>query len=153
MDFDLDQEIAIGFTDPKVKKAKLTIEAQIIGLLRGDKHGGTASVGNGAVVIACGEHQVLSLSIDGHAVSCDENLAINDRKGPVTTFVPAGEYRLLQSFRVSASHVRSICGKAAAAEFAPDPALDPTWISATDPFRGANKKEFGFRVTVRVEPE
>jgi hypothetical protein len=67
--------------------------------------------------------------------------------------VPPAEYHLLQTFHISADHARSIRGKAAAAEFAPDLALDPTWISVTDPFRGANKKEFGFRVTLRVEPE
>ena len=32
----------------------------------------------------------------------------------------------------------------------PDPALDPLWISAWEPFKGAQKKEFGFQVTVKV---
>jgi hypothetical protein len=152
-DFDLNQEFAIGFADPKLKKARLTMEAQVVGLLRGDKHGGSASVGNGAVDIACGHVGILSLAIAGHAVSGDDNLAINDHKGPDSTLVPPGDYHLLQSFRINAAHDRSICGKAAAAEFAPDPALDATWISITDPFHGANKKEFGFRVILRVEPE
>ena len=47
---------------------------------------------------------------------------------------------------------RIIC-KAASAEFAPDPALDPLWISYWEPFHGAIKKDFGFQVTVRVVPE
>ena len=153
MDFDLNQEFTISFADPKLKKARLTIEAQVIGLLRGDKNGGTASVGKGAVAIVFGGAPVAALSIEGHAVGGDEYLAINDRKGPVSVAVSAGDYHLMQVFSINAAHARSICGKAAAAEFAPDPALDPTWISITDPFRGANKKEFGFRVTLRVEPE
>jgi len=153
MDFDLNQEFAIDFSDPKIKKAKLTIEAQIIGLLRGDKNGGSAGVNNGAVVIACGPVSILSVAIEGHAVCGDDNLAINDHKGPVSVPVLPGDYHLQQNFHINAAHVRSICGKAAAAEFAPDPALDPTWISVTDPFHGVNKKEFGFRVTLRVEPE
>ena len=153
MDFDLNQEFTIGIADPKVKKARLTIEAHVVGLLRGDRHGGSASVSTGAATVACGDVCILSLAIEGHTVSGDDNLAINDHKGPVSVAAPPGDFHLMQNFRVSAAHVRSICGKAAAAEFAPDPALDPTWISVADPFRGANKKEFGFRVILRVEPE
>lgn len=153
MAFDLNQDIEIVIADPKIKKAKLTVEAQIIGLLRGDKNGGSACVNNGSVVVVNGKTTVLPLAIEGHSVSGDDNLAINDRKGPVSVAVLPGDYHILQTFHISATHARSICGKGAAAEFAPDPALDPTWISVTDPFRGANKKEFGFRVILRVEPE
>jgi hypothetical protein len=153
IDFELDQAFSIGFSDPKLKNAKLTVEAQVIGLLRGDKDGGSATVSNCGVFIHRGPEQVLTLATDQHTVECDEHLAINDHKGPTSVLVPAGDYRLVQNFHISAAHSRSICGKAAAAEFAPDPTLDPTWISITDPFRGANKKEFGFRVTLHVEPE
>jgi hypothetical protein len=153
MDFDLNQEFAVSFADPKLKKAKLIVEGQVVGLLRGDKHGGSASAGNGIAVIAGDVGSIMAITIEGHVVGGDSDLAINDHQGPVSVAVPAGDYHLLQSFRINAAHARSICGKAAAAEFAPDPALDPTWISVTDPFRGANKKEFGFRVILRVEPE
>jgi hypothetical protein len=82
-----------------------------------------------------------------------ESLAVNDHKGPVGVPVLPGEYHLHQHFHIDASHEQGVCGKGAAAEFAPDPALNPTWISVNDPFRGANKKDFGFRVTLRVEAE
>jgi hypothetical protein len=153
MAFDLDQAIEIAFADPKLKKAKLTVEIQAVGLLRGDKQGGTAAVTDGGIAIASEKVSILSLALEGHSVCGEDNLAINDRKGPVSVVVPAGDFRLLQSFHINANHTRGICGKASAAEFAPDPALDPTWISVTDPFRGANKKEFGFRAILRVEPE
>jgi hypothetical protein len=42
---------------------------------------------------------------------------------------------------------------AASAEFAPDPALDPLWISYWEPFHGAAKKDFGFQLTMKVAPE
>jgi hypothetical protein len=153
IDFELNQQFAIGFADPKLKNAKLTAEAQVIGLLRGDMNGGSASVSHGAVMITCGDGHILSLSMEDHAVAGDDNLAINDHKGPFCVPVFAGDYHLLQTFQINAAHVRSICGKAAAAEVAPDPTLDPTWISVKDPFHGAIKKEFGFRVTLHVEPE
>jgi hypothetical protein len=153
MAFDLNQDFEIDFADAFTKKAKLTLEAQVVGLLRGDKFGGCASVNSCSVVVVNGKSSVLALALEGHTVNGDDNLAINDRKRPDAVSVPAGDYHLLQTLHISADHARSIRGKAAAAEFAPDPALDPTWISITDPFRGANKKEFGFRVILRVEPE
>ena len=40
--------------------------------------------------------------------------------------------------------------KAPSAEFAPDPALDPLWISYKEPFHAAIKKDFGLQVTIKV---
>jgi hypothetical protein len=153
MHLDLDQQLAIVFLDPKLTKAKLTVQGRLLGFLRGDKNGGSAGVGHGEVALVCGNTAVVALPVEGHTVSGDENLAINDRKGPVSVPVLPGEYHLFQRLQMHATHSRSICGKAASAEFAPDPALDPTWISVTEPFHGANKKELGFRVILRVEPD
>lgn len=151
--FDFDQAFAIASADPKVKQVRLTVEAQVIGLLRGDKFGGCAGFDQGSVAVFAGQSTLLSLALDGHHVSGDEHLAINDHKGPVAVGLAPGEYHLVQTFRIDANHGRSIRGRAAAAEFAPEPALDPTWISVNDPFRGASKKDFGFRVILRLEPE
>ena len=151
MSFDLNQAFDIVFTDDKVKKAKLTIEAQIVGLLRGDKHGGSASVCNGAAAVALGTTSIVSLSIEGHAVAGADNLSINDRDGPCTAPIGPGKYRLHQAWHVSAQHPMCVLPcKAASAEFAPDPALDPLWISYWEPFHGAQKKDFGFQVTIKV---
>lgn len=152
MDFDLNQEFAIAAADPKQTAAKLIVEAQVIGLLRGDKHGGSASVGCGNVAVFSGTTSILALSIDAHSVAGEDHLAINDRKGPVGQLVTPAEFHLMQTFRINASHGRGICGTAAAAEFAPE-GLEKEWIAINDPFRGANKKEFGFRVVLRLEPE
>ena len=46
--------------------------------------------------------------------------------------------------------MREPSGTIESAEFAPDPALDPLWISAFEPFHGAAKKDFGFQVTIKV---
>jgi hypothetical protein len=87
-------------------------------------------------------------------VACGENLSVNDREGPATAPIVPGKYTLHQVFGIAASHPRSLkfC-KAASAEFAPDPALDPLWISYWEPFHGASKKDFGFQVTLKVAPE
>jgi hypothetical protein len=61
-----------------------------------------------------------------------------------------GKYRLHQVFGISASQSRGICGKPAAAEFAPEPALDSEWSGKKDPFHGAAKKDLGFQVILKV---
>jgi hypothetical protein len=43
--------------------------------------------------------------------------------------------------------------KRPSAEVAPDPALDPLWISYHEPFHGVKKDTFGFQVILRVVPD
>jgi hypothetical protein len=89
-----------------------------------------------------------------HAVAGNESLSVNDKEGPAGVVVPAGRYCLNQSFRVSATMPKCVLPcQAPSAEFAPDPALDPLWISTREPFKGAKKADLGFQVTLKVAPE
>ena len=77
--------------------------------------------------------------------------SINDHEGPVEIPISPGKYLLSQTFAITAAHPGTLrpC-KAASAEFAPDPALDPLWISYWEPFHGATKKDFGLQITMKV---
>jgi hypothetical protein len=155
MSFDLDQCFEIAIAQTSIQRAKMTLEGRVIGLLRSHgKGGGSAQEGPAQAVVTCGTAVVSSLVLTPHNVTCGENLSINCRTAPVTTSVGAGSYALHQTWVVSAVHPSSIfpC-KAASAEFAPDPALDPLWISYWEPFHGAIKKDFGFQVVLRVAPD
>jgi hypothetical protein len=155
LQFDLEQAFEVTFEKPEVKKARLTLEGRVIGLLRSHKGGGTAEVSTpGSAVVLAGPVEVLGLHLPATAVSCGENLSINNRHGPEGVTVKAGAFTLHQVFGLTAAHPRSLkfC-KAASAEFAPDPALDPLWISYWEPFHGAAKKDFGFQIILRVAPE
>jgi hypothetical protein len=158
--FDLSQEFEITAAKPEFKRAKVTIEARVIGLLRSPKCGG------GSASITCPAHAFVApagvvgevpaaveATLPGRSVAGGESLSVNDKTGPVAAVVPVGKYTLRQAFGVQAAHSKKLLGKAASAEFAPDPALDPLWISAFEPFHGAQKKDFGFQVIVRVAPE
>jgi hypothetical protein len=153
MNFDLDQCFEVAFASPKVKKAKISLNGTVIGLLRGDKHGGCASVDSGSAQVTCGPANLLSVHIEPHSVCGCENLSINDNVGPVSGPITPGEYHFAQFFNISASHKAHLIGKASSAEFAPDPALDPLWMSYREPFHGAAKKDFGFKVILRVESD
>jgi hypothetical protein len=143
-----------------MKTAKLTIEARVIGLLRSHQHGaGCASINCPAQAAVSVGGQIagpalVEVHMPGRSVAAGENLSVNDRQGPIAVKVTAGKYTLHQHFGIEASHPKKVLPcKAASAEFAPDPALDPLWISAFEPFHGAIKKDFGFQVTLKVAPE
>jgi hypothetical protein len=96
---------------------------------------------------------VVSLCVPPHAVTGGDNLSVNCHQGPVSVPIVPGKYTLRQTFHVGTAHPRTALPcKAASAEFAPDPALDPLWISYWEPFHGAIKVNFGFQVILRVSP-
>src|SRR5262249_22698645 len=150
-----------SFAKPETKKAKLTLEARVIGLLRSHCRGG------GSAMITCPAHAVItpngaatgvpalvSVSLPGRTAAAREDLSVSAREGRVAATLTPGKYSLPQAFGVQATHPKSILPcKAASAEFAPDPALDPLWISAFEPFHGAVKKDFGFQVILKVAAE
>jgi hypothetical protein len=150
--FELLQQFEVSFDKPTVKAAKVTVEGRLIGFLRSQKLG-TADVSAGAV-FSGGTGPGLVLTMPSHAVSGCESASINDKEAPNGVVVAAGKFTFNQSFRVSATMPRSVLPcKAPSAEFAPDPALDPLWISPKEPFKGAKKADLGFQVTVKVAPE
>jgi hypothetical protein len=154
--FDLCQDFEIKVAKPEIKKVKVSLEARVIGLLRSHKKGcGSAAINEPAhaAVLAVGT-PVVEVAMPGRSVAAGENLSINDRVTPVVAEVPPGKYALRQAFGVQAAHPRKVLPcKAASAEFAPDPALDPLWISAFEPFHGAIKKDFGFQVILKVSAD
>jgi hypothetical protein len=154
MDFDLNQCFEVSVDKAEVRTAKLTVEARVIGLLRSGHCGtGTSEESGGCATVTAGPSQIVTVCAPAHAVSGGENLSINDHEGPITVPVGVGKYTLHQTFRVAVQHQRGFCGKAYSVEFAPDPALDPLWISYWEPFHGAQKKDFGFQVTLKVATE
>lgn len=146
--FDLDQCFEVSFDDPKVKKAKLSVEGRVVGLLRGEKKGCAEYSDACANVSACGA-DVITVCVPPHSVCDCESLAVNDHDGPKNVPVTPGKYTLHQTFLISAHGGGFLCKKASA-EFAPDPALDPLWISYWEPFHGIKKDTFGFQVTIKV---
>lgn len=151
MDFDLNQEFEVVFEKSDVKSAKVTVEARAIGLLRSHAGGGIAELTHGQVCVASSAGEILSLAMPDHSVADGENQSINDHVGPVSAPLGAGKFTLCQTVHFLASNPKALLPcKASSAEFAPDPALDPLWISYWEPFHGASKKDFGFQVTIKV---
>ena len=155
MDFDLDQCFEINFDKLDLKSVKVSLEARVIGLLRSEcccKVSGSAEQAAGCATVGCDGAALVTVCAPAHSVAGGENLSVNCHDGPVSaTITKGGKYTLHQTFHIAAAHGQSLLGgKAASAEFAPDPALDPLWISYLEPFHGIGKKDFGLQVTLRV---
>jgi hypothetical protein len=151
MSFNLYQDFAVRFDSPKLKKAKLVVEARVIGLLRSRcKGGGTAQEGPGCATVGTGEVPLVRVCAPEHAVAGGEMLSINDHDGPYEVPIAPGNYTLYQTFTVSATYPQTWCPGRAVAEFGADSGLDKLWVSSHDPFSGASNKDFGLQVTLKV---
>jgi hypothetical protein len=149
--FDLCQDLEVRFDSPKLKKAKLVLEARVIGLLRSAcKGGGTAQEGPGCATVDAGGVSLVRVCAPEHAVASGEKLSINDHDGPFEVPIGPGKYVLHQTFTVSATYPRTWCPGKAVAEFGSDSGLDKLWISSHDLFSGASTKDFGLQVTLKV---
>ncbi len=151
LDFDLTQCLEVVLDKPEGKSIKLNVAAKVIGLLRSQVVGKGITEESACVTLSGGPLPLTTISLPDHAAAGGKNLSINDQEGPVAVPVGTGKYVLHQSFHMSARHPLCLLPcKALAAEFAPDPALNPQWISYFEPFHGIAKNNFGFQVTVRV---
>jgi hypothetical protein len=156
--FELEQCFELSFDNPKVKKGKLTMEGRVIGLLRSHCAKDSAGYEDACAAIGVDSMCLLKLCVPPHSVSDKQSLSVNDHDGPYSVPVTAGKYVLRQTFRVAVmAHPTVLPTKGPSAEFAPDPAIDPLWLSYKEPFHGAIKKDFGFQVILKVaedtEPE
>jgi hypothetical protein len=155
-DGDLEQCFEAALSHPQDRKRlTLTLEARVIGLLRSHRcGGGIAEVSQARAEVTGGSGPVAGVAAPDHAVGDGENLSINDHDGPASVPLVPGKYTLHQAIHIGAVNPRCLLPcKAASAELAPDPALDPLWISYFEPFHGIRKKDFGFQVTLKVTAE
>ncbi|HTU17607.1 MAG TPA: hypothetical protein VMG10_06040 [Gemmataceae bacterium] len=149
--FDLEQCFEASFDNPKVKKGKLTMEGRVVGLLRSHCNKDSAAYDDACAAVGVGPTCILKLCVPPHSVGGKQALGVNDHAGPFSVPITAGKYLLRQTFHVSAmAHPTILPTKGPSAEFAPDPAIDPLWLSYKEPFHGAVKKDFGFQVILRL---
>jgi hypothetical protein len=112
---------------------------------------GTAEQGPAAACLSVGETSLLSVNVKPSAVACGQELAINHRDGPVEAAAVVGPYRLTGSFRIAVTQDKGVWHRqAAVADFDPAPQLDAFWADALKPFRAVPRREFGFKIVVRV---
>ena len=160
IDFNLEQELEIIPTRTGVRPPRIGMVGRVVGTLQVTDPGkcgkacGTADQGPATASLVIGETSLLSVSVPPSAASCGQELSINHRDGPVECPAAVGCYRLTGSFRLGVSQGKGVFNRqSAVADFDPAPQLDAFWSDALKPFRAVPRRDFGFKVVVRVVEE
>jgi hypothetical protein len=158
--FDLEQDLEIVPTRRGVRPPRVGIVGRVVGTLQVTEPGkcgkacGTAEQGAAAASLALGETCLLSVNVPPSAVSCGQELAINHRDGPFESPAAVGCCRLSGSFRIGVTQGKGVFHRqAAVADFDPAPQLDAFWADVLKPFRAVPRRDFGFKIVVRVVEE
>jgi hypothetical protein len=157
IDFDLEQDLDIIPTRKGVRPPRVGMVGRVVGTLQVTDPGmcckpcGTADQGPASACLALDGTSLLSISVKPSGVSCGQESSINYRDGPVETVAATGPYRLTASFHIGVNQGKGVCHRQAAlADFDPAPQLDAFWADALKPFRAVPRRDFGFKVVVRV---
>jgi hypothetical protein len=160
IDFNLEQEFDILPTRAGVRPPRIGMVGRVVGTLQVTDPGkcgkacGSAEQGPATACLGLDGTNLLSIDVQPSSVACGQESAINHRHGPVETKAVAGSYILTGSFHIDVSQGKGVWNRqAAVADFDPAPQLDGSWSDALKPFRAVPRKEFGFKVVVRVVEE
>jgi hypothetical protein len=161
IDFHLDQDLDIVPTRTGLRSPRVGMIGRVVGTLLVTepqkceknccKSCGAAEQGPAGACLALGGASLLSISVDSSAVGAGQELAVNHREGPVEATSAVGSYHLSGSFHINASQGKGVLNRQyAVADFDPAPQLDAFWSDALKPFRAVPRRDFGFKVVVRV---
>lgn len=165
IDFQLEQDLDIQPARSGVRPPRIGLIGQVTGTLvvteppecclfggKGCEKGcGSAEQGTGTACLTTGGTSLLSINVEPSSVACGNELSINHRAGPVEAGAGSGCYHLSGCFRIAAAQGKGIFHRQyALADFDPAPQLDGFWSNALKPFRAVPRRDFGFRVVLRV---
>jgi len=157
IDFSLEQDLEIVATRKGVRPPRIGMVGRVVGTLQVTDPGkcgkacGTAEQGQATASLSCGEAGLLSINVKPSAVACGQEKSLNLREGPVESVAVAASYRLTGSFHVGVTQGKGVFNRqAAVADFDPAPQLDAFWADVLKPFRAVPRRDFGFKIVVRV---
>jgi hypothetical protein len=156
--FKLEQELDIVALRPTARPPRVGLLGRVIGTLQVSdpgcwcgKTGGTADQGPGTASLCVGGTNLVAISVKPSGVACGEELAVNYKDGPVEAVGVVGGGVLVGSFRIGANQGKCLWHRqAAVADFDPAPQLDAFWADILKPFRAVPRRDFGFKVVLRV---
>jgi hypothetical protein len=158
MVFNLEQYLDIVPNRKGVRPPRIGMVGRVVGTLQVShpcacccKPCGMAEQGPGTAHLSLGDADLLSISVRPTSVSCGQESSINFRDGPVEAVAPVGCYRLTGEFRIGVAQGKGLFNRhAAVADFDPAPQLDAFWAEILKPFRAVPRRDFGFKIVVRV---
>jgi hypothetical protein len=156
--FELEQDLEIVSLRSGARPPRIGMVGRVVGTLQVTDPGkcfckgcGSAQQGPATAFLMSGDTNLLSLNVDPAGVGCGQELAINHRAGPVESLAGVGCYHLQASFQIGANQGKGVFYRqAAVADFDPAPELDAFWADVLKPFRAVPRRDFGFKVVLRV---
>jgi hypothetical protein len=161
MDFHLEQDLEIIPLRQGVRPPRFGLVGRVVGALQVSDPGkcclkacGAAEQGMASATLSSGESHLLSVNVQPSAASCGQELSINHRDGPFEATAAPGCYRLTGSFHLGVNQGKGVFHRQfAVADFDPAPQFDAFWANALKPFRAVPRRDFGFKVVLRVVEE
>jgi hypothetical protein len=158
MDFILEQDLDVVATRKGVRPPRIGLIGRVVGTLQVTepckcfgKPCGTAEQGHATSSLVAGDHALLSVNVKPSAAACGQEVSVNNRDGPVECPAMVGCYRLTGSFHLGVTQGKGVLHRQfAVADFDPAPQLDAFWADALKPFRAVPRRDFGFKVVLRV---
>lgn len=155
--FELEQDLEIQAIRQGVRPPRVGMVGRVVGTLQVTDPGkcckpcGAAEQGPATANLALGDSTLLCVNVKPSAVTCGRELSINNRDGPVECPAAPSCYRLTASFNIGANQGKGVWHRQyAVADFDPAPQLDAFWADALKPFRAVPRRDFGFKVVLRV---
>lgn len=152
--FDLSHNFAV-VSGPVPRPVRMTVEAQLIGLFRGNRDGaGMAEISVPAeACVTVGGTPVATVGFRGRTHTGKDVVLISDRTPPVEAIVLPGEFNLSQKFAIRCSHPKKCFHKNVVMAVFGNLGKPPEWLGLLDPARDLPRgQDLGFRVAIRVEP-
>jgi hypothetical protein len=161
MDFHLEQDLEIIPLRTGLRPPRVGLVGRVVGTLQVTdpccccktkcKPCGTAEQATATACLGIGETHVLSVNVQPSAAACGQEVSVNHRDGPVEAPVVAGCYHLTGSFHLGVTQGKGVFHRQfAVADFDPAPQLDAFWADALKPFRAVPRRDFGFKIVLRV---
>jgi len=157
VDFVLDQELEIMPLRQGVRPPRVGMVGRVVGTIQVSpcgklhKESGSAEQGPAAATLFIDEVPLLQTVVKPSSVACGQESSVNFRHGPVEAPAVVGCYRLHSTFRIAASQGKGVFNRRyAVADFDPAPELDAFWADALRPFRAVPRRDFGYRLVLRV---
>ena len=131
----------------------MTLESTLVGLCRSRRKAGAAARLASAKICPLGApDSPLVVVHPPFEVGSDGARLCNQRLEPIKVpTMPTGHYVLTADFVLFAA-ASGLTDAHSAADFSPSTTLPADWVRNRDPFQGVDKKDFGFRILLTVEP-
>jgi hypothetical protein len=161
IDFRLEQDLEIVPLRTGARPPRIGMVGRVVGTLQVTepckccgafcKPCGNAEQGQATACLSAGDTGLLNINVQPSAAACGQELSINHRDGPVESVAGPGHYHLVAAFHMGVAQGKGVFNRQyAVADFDPAPQLDAFWADGLKPFRAVPRRDFGFKIVVRV---